>query len=292
MTDPDYQARIDALAKELADMRTGLLPAASQTATLTSAVVTMRSELSGVATQLADGILRRAIHKSLDQPEEEISANFFLSAEPPPTTDTSFQWLTPAALVCSPSGVLPVTYVKSQPGSQIRPCFSTTPVRQVNERPLYYHVDGDFAARARAQKDKSIGRDYDRTVVMADWLERLIQGFEILVRMPALPDEYRRHALSYMKFGQLIAHHEYMRLDHLMLLTDDPTNRRALQFSASVSSTGAGIADRFITRTIAEAYRKAGLTALPQQFKKDKTQNSNPATQQPHDKRHKDAGTS
>ena len=69
----------------------------------------------------------------------------------------------------------------------------------------------------------------------------------MFVRIPELRDDFRRHALAYMRFGQLVVHHEYMRLDHLLLLTDDPTNRRALQFSASAAATGSGIAERFLT---------------------------------------------
>ena len=75
----------------------------------------------------------------------------------------------------------------------------------------------DFGVRARAVKDRSVGRDYDRTVPMVDMLERLVQGFEILVRIPELREDFRRRALAYMRFGMLVVQHEYMRLDHLLL---------------------------------------------------------------------------
>ena len=145
--------------------------------------------------------------------------------------------------------------------------------------------------RARAVKDRSVGRDYDRTVPMADMLECLIHGFEMLVRIPELRDDFRRHALSYMRFGMLVVQHEYMRLDHLLLLTDDPTNRRALQFHQSAAALGSGISERFITTRASAAYTKAGLSNQSQPFKKD-TKSINPAGSGSHDKRHKDAGTS
>ena len=56
----------------------------------------------------------------------------------------------------------------------------------MNKRPVQYHVDGDFGVRARAVKDRSVGWDYDRAMPMADMIERLIQGFEMLVRIPEL----------------------------------------------------------------------------------------------------------
>ena len=292
MADQDYRARIDAIAKQLSNLQTGLQPVATQQAALTSTVVSLRSELAAVATTVASGLLKREVHKHLDLPEEEVSANFFLSAEPPPLTDASVRWLSSADLVRSPSGVPPVSFIKPQPGSQVRPCFSSTPSRQVNERPVQYHVEGDFGVRARAVKDRSVGRDYDRAVPMADMIERLIQGFEMLVRMPDLPDEYRRHALAFMRFGQLVVSHEYSRIDHLLLLTDDPTNRRALQFSASIASAGSGIAGRFLTNKASAAYAKAGLSTPSQPFKKEPKHNQNPAGSAPHEKRHKDASNS
>ena len=288
----DYRTHIDAIAKQLSNLTTGLQPVAKDQATLTTAVVSLRSELAAVSSAVATGLHKRETHKQLDLSEEEISATFFLSAEPPPITDTSVQWLSPADLVRSPLGVLPVTYVKPQPGSQIRPCFSTTPIRQVNQRPVQYHVDGDFGVRARAVKDRSVGRDYERTVPMADMLERLIQGFEMLVRIPELRDDFRRHALAYMRFGMLVVQHEYMRLDHLLQLTDDPTNRRALQFHQSAASVGSGISERFITTRASVAYAKAGLSNQSQPFKSKDTKSQNPAGSGSHDKHHKDAGNS
>ena len=103
--------RIDAIAKQLSDLKTDLQPVAKDEATLTSSVVSIRSELAAVTSVVASGLLKQDVHKQLDLPEEEISATFFLSAEPPPITETSVQWLNPADLVRSPSGVLLVTYV-------------------------------------------------------------------------------------------------------------------------------------------------------------------------------------
>ena len=94
--------------------------------------------------------------------------------------------------------------------------------------------------------------------------------------MPELRDDFRRHALAYMRFGMLVVQHEYMRLVHLLLLTDDPTNRRALQFSQSAASLGSGISERFITTRASVAYAKAGLSNQSQPFKKD-TESQNPA---------------
>ena len=72
-----------------------------------------------------------------------------------------------------------------------------------------------------------------------------------------LDDVCRRHALSYMRFMQTVLHLEYMRQDDLLLLTDEPSNRRTLQVSASTASAGAGISDRFVNRAKADAYKKA-----------------------------------
>ena len=103
----------------------------------------------------------------------------------------------------------------------------------------------------------------------------------MLVRATDLGDGNRQHALSFMDYGELLLNLECMRKDHLLLLTDNPTNRCAPQFSASASSSGSGIADRFITRVIADAYKKAGQTAQLSQpkFKDTKTQHQNPASQ-------------
>ena len=153
--------------------------------------------------------------------------------------------------------------------------------------------------RARALKDKSIARDFERSIPLADMLERLITGYEMLVRAKDLDDAFRRHALSYMRFGQRVPHLEYMRQDTLMLLTDDPSNKRALQFAASTASSGSGIADRFLTKDIADAYKKAGMSSLAQQrptrsdrdnFNKNPARSSQPSQSSQHSKkRHNDA---
>ena len=67
-------------------------------------------------------------------------------------------------------------------------------------------------------------------------LECLVQGYEMLVRAQDLGEDYRRHALFYMHYGQLLLRLEYMRHDHVLLLIGNPTNRRALQVFASASS--------------------------------------------------------
>ena len=107
-------------------------------------------------------------------------------------------------------------------------------------------MEGDFAARARLVKDKSVGRDLDRSVPLSDMLKRATLGFEMLVRSMDLDDVYRQHALSYMRFLQHVLDLEYMRQDYLMILTDEPNNRRALQLAANSSSAGAGISDRLL----------------------------------------------
>ena len=63
-----------------------------------------------------------------------------------------------------------------------------------------------------------------------------------------------------MRFGQRWLDLEYMRQDHRMLLTDDPSSKRALQFAASTASAGSGIANRFLTKHVADAYKKAVLS--------------------------------
>ena len=214
--------------------------------------------MAAVASVVSTGNLARITHAQLDQPASEIAANYFLTATPPSTTDVSVQWLKTTDVVPSPAGVRSVTHIQPHPDSQVRPCYSTTPIRQYGRLPCYYHVEGDFSARARLVKDKSVGRDLDRSFPLSDMLERATLGFEMLVRSKDLGDVYRQHALSYMRFMQLILEQEYMRQDYLMILTDDPNNRRALQLAASTSTAGAGISDRFVTTAIADAYRKAG----------------------------------
>ena len=66
-----------------------------------------------------------------------------------------------------------------------------------------------------------------------------------------------------------------------MLLTDEPSNRRALQMSTSTASAGASILDRFITHALVYACKKPGQSVQTQPCSKDvKTQNLNPAPQQ------------
>ena len=169
---------------------------------------------------MASGQLRPVVHGHLYLPVEEVAANFFLSAERPPTTDTSIKRLSAAQMVCGPAGVLPVSFIGSHPSSRTCPCYSTTRVRQVGKRPVYYHVgiyiDDNFGVHARSNENRSVGRNYDLSLTMADMLEPLIQGFAILVRMPDLLDEVGHHALSYMRLEQMVVHLEYVRLDHLV----------------------------------------------------------------------------
>ena len=90
-------------------------------------------------------------------------------------------------------------------------------LRQIGRLTCYCHVDGDSATRAWAGKDKSVGRDFERSLPLSDMLERATLGFEMLVRSKDLDDVYRQHALSYMRFMQTVLHLEYMRQDYFML---------------------------------------------------------------------------
>ena len=106
------------------------------------------------------------------------------------------EWLNEFDMIVSPASVLPVQYFESQPGSQLRPCLTTTPDRQVGQMPTNYHIDGDLLVRARALKDKSIATDFERSTLIVQMLERLVTGFEMLVRGKDLIVGYRRHVLS------------------------------------------------------------------------------------------------
>ena len=177
MTDPAFQARIDEPAKQFADMRSGIQPGVTQQGALVTAVTAFQSELAAVSSIVPTGKIAPIPHAQLDQPESEISANFYLAATPPPTTDVSVQRLKTTGLVSTPVGVMPVAHVQPHPGSQVRPCFSSTPDTQIGRVPCYYHVDGDLAARAQAVIDKSVGRDFDRLLPLSDMLERATLGF-------------------------------------------------------------------------------------------------------------------
>ena len=151
MTDPAFQARIDELAKQLADLQTGIQPSITQQAVLAGSVTALRSELAAVSTVVSTGQIARLTHAQLDQPESEISANFYLSPTPPSTDDVSVQRLTTTDLVSSPAGVLPVSYIQPHPGSQVRPCCSSTHTRQVGRIPCYYHsLQGQLYGPKRA----------------------------------------------------------------------------------------------------------------------------------------------
>ena len=125
------------LVNQLSDMQTGIRPVATQQAHLTTSVTNLRLELATVSNAVALGHVTRAVHKHLDQPEGESAQNFCLSAEPTPSTDTSIQWLKLSNLVCSLSGVMLVSFVKPQPGSQVRPCYYTTPIHHVGGFSLF-----------------------------------------------------------------------------------------------------------------------------------------------------------
>ena len=77
-------------------------------------------------------------------------------------------------------------------------------------------MEGDFGVRAQAIKDRSVGCDYEGSVRIADMFIRLEQGFETLVPAQVLRDEAKRHALTYMRHGQLVSNLEYMRQDRLL----------------------------------------------------------------------------
>ena len=53
MADQDYRACIDAIAKQLSNLQTGLQPVATQQAALTTTVVSLRSELAAIGTAVA-----------------------------------------------------------------------------------------------------------------------------------------------------------------------------------------------------------------------------------------------
>ena len=93
MTDPAFQASIDELATQLADLKTGIQPLVTAQAALVTSVTALRSELAAVSAVLSTGNIARNTHAQLDQPASEITANFFLAATPPSTTDVSVQWL-------------------------------------------------------------------------------------------------------------------------------------------------------------------------------------------------------
>ena len=69
-------------------------------------------------------------------------------------------------------------------------------------------------------------------------VERLLKGFEMLIRAQDLRDDYRRHTLSFMRYVQLHLRLAYIRDIHIAYIyairphapvDNDLTNRRALQ---------------------------------------------------------------
>ena len=130
ITYPAFQACVNELAKQLANLRSGIEPAA-QHVQLSALVVALTLELPAVSSTVVAGHLTRAIQQHLHQLDGEISANFFLAAELPPKTDTSEKWYKSTDMLISLARVPPGTFVKVQPGSQTRSCYSTSPLRQV-----------------------------------------------------------------------------------------------------------------------------------------------------------------
>ena len=72
-------------------------------------------------------------------------------------------------------------------------------------------MGSNLAVRARARKDRSVGRDFDHSLSSLDMVERFVQSFEMLVRAQDLVNEYRWHTPSFMRYGQLMLHLECMR---------------------------------------------------------------------------------
>ena len=68
-TDAACQARIDELAKQLADLRTCVQPGVTQQAVLVSTVTDLRSELAAVSTIVTAGRIAHITHAQLDQSE-------------------------------------------------------------------------------------------------------------------------------------------------------------------------------------------------------------------------------
>ena len=111
-------------------------------------------------------------------------------ATPALTTDVSVRWLTTSELVTSPSRVLPVTCTRSQPGSQVRPYYSTTPIHQVWRLLNYYSVEGDLAVPARVVKGRSVGRYFNRSLPLSDMMVKAVAGLGVLVRSKEQNDVY------------------------------------------------------------------------------------------------------
>ena len=66
-----FQARIDELAKQLADLRTGIQPSITQQAYLVSSVTALRSELAAVSTVVSTEQIARLTHARLDRPVQQ-----------------------------------------------------------------------------------------------------------------------------------------------------------------------------------------------------------------------------
>ena len=59
MTDPAFQARIDELAKQLADLQTGIQPGVTQHADLVTTITALQSKLVALALLMPNGISQR-----------------------------------------------------------------------------------------------------------------------------------------------------------------------------------------------------------------------------------------
>ena len=101
MTDLALQTRVNDLAKQLSDLKTGIVPSVTQQSALLKKVTELGSEVAAVRTQVNSDNLTRNVHSPLDQPQAEIIANFYLAAALPDLTEVSVEWLDKTDMVTS-----------------------------------------------------------------------------------------------------------------------------------------------------------------------------------------------
>ena len=128
----------------------------TQQSALLNKVTKLWSEVTAVWTMVALNQLAQNLHSPLDKPQRgliETISNLHMATTLRDVIKVSVEWLDMTDMIMSPASVPPVRYSKSHPGSQIRPCLSTTPDHQV---PSYYHVDSDVLTWAWSLKDTSM----------------------------------------------------------------------------------------------------------------------------------------
>jgi hypothetical protein len=103
--------------------------------------------------------------------------------------------------------------------------------------------------------DSSLERDYVQRVNDNDNLERLIQGFEMVVRCKNAPEAVRQHCLSYMRFAQCMLEPSYARQDYLASRILLPKNKHVQQRLAASASAGSGFSHYIKTAAGKEAYQ-------------------------------------